>query len=54
MVVYIAANGEGLDKANLALREALKTNPLISPTFGSMVDFTAHRDYLARTTATYK
>jgi hypothetical protein len=54
VVVYIAANGEGLDKANLALREALKTNPLISPTFGSMVDFTAHRDYLARTTATYK
>jgi hypothetical protein len=53
-VVYIAANADGLDKANAALRDALKSNPLIGPTFGSMVDFTVHRDYLARTTVTYK
>ncbi len=53
-VVYIAANADGLDKANAALREALKSNPLIGPTFGSMVDFSMHRDYLARTTVTYK
>jgi len=51
---YIAANAEGLDKVNAALRDSLRSNPLIGPSFGSMVDFTAHRDYLARTNATYK
>ena len=54
MVVYIAANAEGLDKANAAIREAQKANPLRGPAFESMVDFSAHRDYLARTNATYK
>jgi len=53
-VVYIAANAEGLDKATAAVREAGKSTPLRGPTFGSMVDFTAHRDMLARTNATYK
>jgi hypothetical protein len=53
-VVYIAANAEGLDKANAAIREAQKANPLRGPTFGSMMDYTAHRDELARTDATYK
>jgi hypothetical protein len=53
-VFYIAANAEGLDKVNAALRERMKSNPLGGPAFGSMVDFTAHRDLLVRTTATYK
>ena len=53
-VFYIAANAEGLDKVNAALTQALKSNPLGSPAFGSMVDFSAHRDMLARTNATYK
>jgi hypothetical protein len=53
-IFYIAANAEGLDKVNATLRETLKTNPLGGPAFGSMVDFTPHRDYLARTNATYK
>jgi hypothetical protein len=53
-VFYITANAEGLDKVNAALQAALKANPLGSPAFGSMVDFTPHRDYLARTNATYK
>jgi len=53
-VFYIAANAEGLDKVDAALRATLKANPLGGPAFGSMVDFTAHRDYLARTNATYK
>lgn len=43
-----------LDKVNAALREAMKTNPLGGTAIGSMVDFTAHRDYLACTSATYK
>jgi len=53
-IFYIAANAEGLDKVNAALRASLKANPLGSPAFGSMVDFSAHRDELARTNATYK
>jgi len=54
IVVCIAANAEGLDKVNEALRGSVKTNPLLGPAIGSMVDFTVHRDYLARTNATYK
>ncbi len=53
-IFYIAANAEGLDKVNAALRDTMKANPLGGPAFGSMVDFTPHRDYLARTNATYK
>ncbi|HUI61965.1 MAG TPA: hypothetical protein VLX90_17195, partial [Steroidobacteraceae bacterium] len=54
MIVYIASGADGMDKVNAALRETLKANPLAGPAFGSMVDFTAHRDELARTNATYK
>jgi hypothetical protein len=53
-VFYITANAEGLDKVNAALRDRMKANPLGGPAFGSMVDFTAHRDNLVRTNATYK
>jgi hypothetical protein len=53
-IFYLTANAEGLDKVNAALRETLKANPLSGPAFDSMVDFTAHTDYLARTSATYK
>ncbi|HEY5176059.1 MAG TPA: hypothetical protein VII95_10910 [Terriglobales bacterium] len=53
-VFYVAADAEGLDKVNAALRERMKSNPLGGPAFGSMVDFTAHRDWLVRTNATYK
>ena len=53
-IVVIAANAEGLDKYNAAVREAVKANPLASPALGSMIDFTPHRDYLARTNATFK
>ena len=53
-IFYIPATAEGVDKVNAALGEAMKTNPLAGPAFGSMVDFTPHRDSLARTNATYK
>jgi len=53
-VFYITPNAEGLDKANAAVRETMKMHPLSGPAFSSMVDFTAHRDYLAHTNATYK
>jgi hypothetical protein len=53
-IFYITPNAEGLDKVNAALRETLKSNPLDGPAFLSMVDFNEHRDYLVRTSATYK
>ena len=53
-IFYLAANAEALDKASAALRETLKANPLAGPAFLSMVDFEKHRDFLARTSATYK
>jgi hypothetical protein len=53
-IFYIASSPEGLDKVNAALRETAKANPLRGPAFGSMVDYSAHRDYLMRGNATYK
>lgn len=53
-IFYLAANAEGLDKVNAAVRESFKSNPLGGPAWDSLVDFTEHRDYLARTSATYK
>jgi hypothetical protein len=53
-IVYIAANADGLDKVNAAVDAALKGSPLAGPAFGSMVDFSAHRDELLRSNATYK
>jgi len=54
VVAIIAANGAGLDKFNAAVRDNMKSSPLAGPALGSMVDFAPHRDYLARTNATYK
>jgi len=53
-IFYLAANAEGLDKVNAALRETLRANPLNGPAFDSVVDFTEHRDFLGRSSATYK
>jgi hypothetical protein len=53
-IFYITPTAEGLDKVNAALGASLKEHPLAGPAFGSMVDFTAHHDELARTNATYK
>jgi hypothetical protein len=53
-IFYIAANAEALDKVSAAVRDSLKANPLGGSAFNSVIDFTAHRDYLARTNATYK
>ena len=53
-IFYLAPTADGIDKAQKALQDALKANSLIGPAFDSMVDFTAHRDFLDRTTATYK
>ena len=53
-VAVIVANAEGLDKYNAAVRDIMKASPMSGPAFGSMVDFTPHRDLLLRTNATYK
>lgn len=53
-IYILAPDAEGLDRFNAAVREAGKNNPLIGPAFGSMVDFTPHRDTLMRANATYK
>jgi hypothetical protein len=53
-VFYICPKAEGLEKVTAALGAALKEQPLTGSALGSMVDFTAHRDFLALTNATYK
>ena len=53
-IVFIAPSAEGIDKVQGAVRELVKTNALVAPTFDSMVDVTPHHDYLERTNATYK
>jgi hypothetical protein len=53
-VFYVAASAEALDKVNAALQQTMKANPLGGPAFGSMVDFTGHRDILLRSNLTYK
>jgi hypothetical protein len=53
-IVYIASSPEGLDKVDAAVRDGVKASPLSGPAFESMTDFTAHRDELARTSATFK
>ena len=54
IIVYITQNAAGIDKVDAAIRDVLKANPLSGPAFGSMVDSSAHRDFLDRTNATYK
>jgi hypothetical protein len=53
-VYWIAPTAEGVDKVNAALAESLKAQPLAGPALDSVVDYAPHRDYLARTNATYK
>jgi hypothetical protein len=53
-ITFITVKAEGLDRANASIGETFKANPLVGPTFFSVVDFAAHRDYLYRTEATYR
>jgi hypothetical protein len=53
-IFYATAKAEGLDKVDAALRDALRANPLAAPAFGSMVDFSQHRDELSRGDSTFK
>ncbi|MDT8070405.1 MAG: hypothetical protein ROO76_19745 [Terriglobia bacterium] len=53
-IVYIAATAEGLDKVDAAIHAAVQAQALSGPAFGSMTEYSAHRDELLRTNATYK
>jgi hypothetical protein len=53
-IVFICPSADGLDKFNAALRDSLMSNPLKISAFNSMVDYSQHRDYLARTSGSYK
>jgi len=53
-VVYVSPTAEGLDKVDAALAEAVKAQPLSSTAFGSMVDFSGHRDELIQGNGIYK
>jgi hypothetical protein len=53
-VEYLSPTSAGVDKVNAALGATMKANPMTGPALGSMVDFTAHRDYLTHSNAVYK
>jgi basic membrane lipoprotein Med (substrate-binding protein (PBP1-ABC) superfamily) len=53
-VVYITKDAAGLDKAMAALQDSFKANAVAGPAFASMVDMSAHRDYLGKSDLTYK
>ncbi len=53
-IVYLAANGDALDKVNAAVRDAIKASPLSGSAFGAVTETSGHRDELLRTAATYK
>jgi hypothetical protein len=50
----IVPKPEGLDRADAAIREALKTPRLSGPAFGSMTVSSVHCDELIRGDGTYK
>lgn len=54
LIVYVAANAEGLDKVDAALAQLIKSNPLAGTAFDAAVDSSGHRDELLRTNVTFK
>lgn len=54
LIFCLVANAEGLDKFNAAVREAIFSDPMGAVSFESMVELSAHRDYLAQANASYK
>jgi hypothetical protein len=53
-IVYVCPKPEGLDKVDAAVMESLKSQPLAGPAFGSMTDFSAHRDELIKGDGVFK
>jgi hypothetical protein len=53
-IVYVCASADGIDKIDSAIREAIKTQPLLGPAFGSMTNASAHRDEVLRSEGAFK
>ena len=54
LIAYLSATQEGLDKANKAVQETLKSRPMRGPVFESLVDVAASSDVVVRSYAVYK
>lgn len=54
LIIYVAQRPDAMDKVNAAIAELGKSDPMGGPAFDSMVDFSAHRDELFRSTAVFK
>jgi basic membrane lipoprotein Med (substrate-binding protein (PBP1-ABC) superfamily) len=53
-IVFVAPKPEGVDTVLAAIRGSQRDHPLHGQAFGSMVDFSAHRDELMKGNGTYK
>lgn len=53
-IVWVSANPEAVDKVNAALRASMAAQPLGTPAFLSVIDYSKHRDELWRSIGTYK
>lgn len=53
-IVWVSTSADAVDKGNAGLRDTMKAQPLGSPAFLSMIDFSAHRDELWRGQGMYK
>ena len=54
LIAYLSATAEGLNKANSAVQNTLKSRALKGPTFDFLVDVSASRDVVVRSYAVYK
>jgi len=54
LIAYLSATKDGLEKANNALQERLKSRPSSSPALDSLIDVSATRDVVVRSYAVYK
>jgi hypothetical protein len=53
-IFYMTQDAAGLDKVNAAITGLGKNNPLIGPSFSTMMDSSGHRDELARGESNWK
>ena len=54
LIAYLSETAGGLDRAQNAVQETLKSRPLKGPAFDSLVDVGASRDVVVRSYAVYK
>jgi hypothetical protein len=54
IIYYVAKNADAMDKIDAAIQEDMKVNPMGGPAFDSVVDLSASRDEISRSSAAYK